>query len=179
MLRSLRLHAVGYGLLTKIPGTHAPRMPGTLSPPPTSKETTSKRSRQALPHMRHARAVMHIGIANLRWRENVPGIPDAYATHNFSYLVRGQLLGLLYWSSIFHSSLQLTWRLATRGFHLWVGSVKLAGHSPFAIRHSMANVKSVTFDVWSYLAIQIQLFIFWRGKGHDAFFRRATLFCAK
>ena len=40
----------------------------------------------------------------------------------------------------------------------------------FAIRHSMANVKSLTFDVWSYLAIQIQLFIFWRGRGHDAFF---------
>ena len=59
------------------------------------------------------------------------------------------------------------------------GSVKLAGHSPFAIRHSMANVKSLTFDVWSYLAIKIQLFIFWRGRGHDGFFRRATLFCAK
>ena len=49
----------------------------------------------------------------------------------------------------------------------------------FAIRHSMANVKSLTFDVWSYLAIKIQLFIFWRGRGHDGFFRRATLFCAK
>ena len=60
-----------------------------------------------------------------------------------------------------------------------LGSVKLAGHSPFAIRHSMANVKSLTFDVWSYLAIQIQLFIFWRGKGHAEFFWRATSFCAK
>ena len=54
--------------------------------------------------------------------------------------------------------------------HPIYGSVKLAGHSPFAIRHSMANVKSLTFDVWSNLAIQIQLFIFLRGRGHDAFF---------
>ena len=32
---------------------------------------------------------MHVGIANPRWRENVPGIPGACATGNFAYLVRG------------------------------------------------------------------------------------------
>ena len=45
--------------------------------------------------MRHARAVMHAGIANYRFPlksaagENVPGIPGACATCNFTYLVRG------------------------------------------------------------------------------------------
>ena len=46
---------------------HAPGMPGTFSPPPTSKETASYRSRHASRHVRNARAVMHVGIAN-PWR---------------------------------------------------------------------------------------------------------------
>ena len=36
--------------------------------PPTSKETASYRSRHASRHVRDARAVMHVGIAYLRWR---------------------------------------------------------------------------------------------------------------
>ena len=40
-------------------------------------------------HVRHARVVMHVGIANPRCGENVPGIPGACATRNFPYLVRG------------------------------------------------------------------------------------------
>ena len=57
--------------------------------------TAGKRSRHASRHVRHARAVMHAGIANLRYPlksaagENVPGIPGACATCNFTYLVRG------------------------------------------------------------------------------------------
>ena len=47
---------------------HAPGMPGTFSPPPTSKETASLRSQHASWHVRHARAVMHVGISNPRWR---------------------------------------------------------------------------------------------------------------
>ena len=43
--------------------------------------------------MRHARAVMHVGIANPRWRENLPGIPAACATRNFTYLAIGPLAG--------------------------------------------------------------------------------------
>ena len=42
---------------------HAPGMPGAFSPPPTSKESASYRSRRASRHVRHARAVMHSGIA--------------------------------------------------------------------------------------------------------------------
>ena len=57
--------------------------------------TAGKRSRHASRHVRHARAVMHVGIANQRFPlksaagENVPGIPGACATCNFPYLVRG------------------------------------------------------------------------------------------
>ena len=52
----------------KLRVAYAPGMPGTFSPPPTSKETTCELSRHASRHVRHARAVMHIGIANPRWR---------------------------------------------------------------------------------------------------------------
>ena len=57
--------------------------------------TAGKRSRHASRHVRDARAVMHAGIANQRFPlksavgENVPGIPGACATCNFTYLVRG------------------------------------------------------------------------------------------
>ena len=68
---------------------NAPRMTGTFSLPPTSKETASYRSRHASGYVRHERVVMHVGIADPRWRENVPGIPGAYATRNFAYLVSG------------------------------------------------------------------------------------------
>ena len=52
----------------KLQVTHAPGMRGTFSPPPTSKEPASLRSRHASRHVRNARAVMHFGIANPRWR---------------------------------------------------------------------------------------------------------------
>ena len=41
---------------------------GNVFPPPTSRETASLRARHASRHMRHARDLMHVGIANLRWR---------------------------------------------------------------------------------------------------------------
>ena len=47
---------------------HAPGMSGTFSTPPTSQEIASYRYRHASRHVRHARAVMHVGIANPRWR---------------------------------------------------------------------------------------------------------------
>ena len=37
----------------------------------------------------HARAVMHVGIANPGGGENVPGIPGACETRNITYLARG------------------------------------------------------------------------------------------
>ena len=64
-------HAIGYGHLTRYANlrvAHAPRTPGTFSPPPTSEETASQRSRHASRHGRHANAMMHVGIAKPRWR---------------------------------------------------------------------------------------------------------------
>ena len=57
--------------------------------------TAVKQSRHASRHVRDARAVMHAGIANSRFPlnsaagENVPGIPGACVTRNFTYLVWG------------------------------------------------------------------------------------------
>ena len=65
---------------------HAPGMPGTFSPPPTSKETANWLSRYASRHVRYARAVMHVGMLTHGGGENVP---VACATRNFAYLVRG------------------------------------------------------------------------------------------
>ena len=50
----------------KLRVAHAPGMTGTFSPPPTSKETPSLLSRYASRHVRHTRAVMHVGIVNPR-----------------------------------------------------------------------------------------------------------------
>ena len=47
---------------------HAPGMTRTFSPPPTSKETASYPSQHASRHVRDANTVMHVGIANPRWR---------------------------------------------------------------------------------------------------------------
>ena len=61
----------GNGPLTryvKLRVVHAPGMPGTFSPSPNSKGTDNKRSRNASRHVRHARAVMQVGIANPWWR---------------------------------------------------------------------------------------------------------------
>ena len=41
---------------------------------------------------------MYVGIANPRWRENVPGIPGACKTHNSTYLVRGLFMEGDFWS---------------------------------------------------------------------------------
>ena len=60
-----------------------------FSPPPTSKETASKRSRHASRHVRHARAVMHVGIAYPRWRGKRSRHSRRMRTRNYTYLVRG------------------------------------------------------------------------------------------
>ena len=73
----------------KLRVAHAPRMPGTFSPP----------LRVSDPDMHHGTCVTRVpwcmpesltsGFVWSRWRENVPGISVACATHNFTYLVRG------------------------------------------------------------------------------------------
>ena len=58
-------------------------------PPPISKETASKRSWHASRHVRHARAVMHVEIAYLRWRGKRSRHSRRMRTRNIAYLVRG------------------------------------------------------------------------------------------
>ena len=62
-------------------------MPGTFSPTPTSKETTIKRSRHASRHVRPARAVMHVGIANPRGKH----FRHSQRMHNPQFYVSGKM----------------------------------------------------------------------------------------
>ena len=61
-------------------------------PRPTSKETASKRSRHASRHVRHTRAVMHVGIAYPRWRGKRSRHSRRMRTRKFTYLSRGPLV---------------------------------------------------------------------------------------
>ena len=81
----------------KLRVAHAPGMPGTFSPPPTS-----RKSQVSDPGMHHGTCVTYVpwcmsGSLNRCSGENVPGIPSACATRNFTYLVRGPLF---WWSDI-------------------------------------------------------------------------------
>ena len=59
-----------------------------------SNETTSKRSKHAARHVRHARAVMHVGIAYPRWRGKCSRYSGCMRTRNFMYLARGPCQGV-------------------------------------------------------------------------------------
>ena len=68
---------------------HSPGMPGTFSRPPTSKKLLVSN-----PDMHHITCVTHVpwctsGSLTPHGGENVPGIPGACATPNFTYLARG------------------------------------------------------------------------------------------
>ena len=68
----------------KLRVAHAPGMPGTFSPPP----------RVSNPDMHVPWCIpgsFNSGFLCIRWWGNVPGIPGACATRNFTYLVRGPL----------------------------------------------------------------------------------------
>ena len=69
---------------------HAPGMPGTFSPPPTSRVIASYRSRRASRHVRDARAVMHVGIDNPRWRGKCPR--HSWRMRNPQFCVSGKML---------------------------------------------------------------------------------------
>ena len=73
----------------KLRVAHAPGMPGTFSLPSTSKETAIERSWHASRHVCHACAVMHVGIANPRWRGKRYRYSQRMRNRNFTYLVRG------------------------------------------------------------------------------------------
>ena len=63
-------------------------MPGTFSPQPTWKEYASSRSRHASRHVRHVRAVMHVGIANPLWRGKRSR--HSRRMHNLQFYVSGK-----------------------------------------------------------------------------------------
>ena len=65
------------------------RVAHALGMPPTSKETASLRPWHASRHVRHARAVMHVGIAYPRWRGKRSQHSRRMRSRNFTYLVRG------------------------------------------------------------------------------------------
>ena len=89
----LSIHTYTHGPLTryvKLWVAHAPGMPRTFSPTPISKEITNKWSRHASRHVRHARAVMHAGIANPRWRgKRSRHYTGAWTTRSLTYLAWG------------------------------------------------------------------------------------------
>ena len=70
--RNMAIHHGPLSRSVKLRVAHAPRIPGTFPPPPTSKETASYRSRHESRHVHHARAVMHVGIDYPRWRGKRP-----------------------------------------------------------------------------------------------------------
>ena len=86
--------------------SHATGIPGTFSPPPSVSD----------PDMHHGTCVTHVPwfipgslTGSFLWsrgRENVPGIPGACATRNFTYLVRGPykdivIIYVLSWDRLF------------------------------------------------------------------------------
>ena len=93
---------------------HAPAMPGTFSPTPRASDSD----------MHHGTCVTHVpwsmpgsltnGFLWRQWRENVPGIPGACATHNLAYLVRGPWT-LLFgpWEHYYHQTSNISWTLGT------------------------------------------------------------------
>ena len=67
----------------KLQVAHAPGMPGTSPPPPPP------------PISHDARAVMHVGIAYLRWRGKRSRHSRRMHTRNFAYLARGPLIKVM------------------------------------------------------------------------------------
>ena len=70
---------------------HTPGMPGT-----SSRHRLQRKPLVSDPGMHHGTCVTHVpwcmlGSLTRGGGENVPGIPGAYATHNFTYLARGPL----------------------------------------------------------------------------------------
>ena len=123
--------------------------------------TAGKRSRHASRHVRHARAVIHAGIANLRFPlksaagENVPGIPGACATCNFTYLVRGPCRQIARVVSI------LWWRHQMETFSALLAIC--AGNSPGTGEFLTQRPVTQSFDVFFDLRLNKRLSKQWWG----------------
>ena len=80
---------------------HAPGMPETF--PPTT--DLKRKPLVSDPDMHHGTCVTHVpwcmsGSLTRGGEENVPSIPGACATHNFTYLARGPLLTSVQWTCV-------------------------------------------------------------------------------
>ena len=62
---------------------------------------------------------MHVGIANPRWRENVPGIPGACATHKFTYRARGPCIEVL-WETHRRFIVDYQWSIYIILYSIWL-----------------------------------------------------------
>ena len=102
----------------KLRVTHALGMTGRFSRAPTSKETTSYRSRLASRLVRHARAVMHVGIANPRWQGKRSRHSRRMRNPQFTYLVRGlSSTGQGRWQTVW--GLDLSFRIKLDNMLYW------------------------------------------------------------
>ena len=88
----------------KLRVAHAPGMPGTFYPPPTLKETTSKRYQHVWRHVRPTHAMVHVGIASLWWRgkrsqlSRRVGNPKFYASGKRPMVWCAKLQGMNYYA---------------------------------------------------------------------------------
>ena len=102
-------YKAAHGPLTryvKLQVAHAPGMPGTFSPAADFKGYR-KLAIPACITARDARAVMHVGIAYLRWRGKRSRHSRRMRTRNFAYLARGPWPSLFPWSGY-------SWHLFTK-----------------------------------------------------------------
>ena len=106
----------------KLRVAHAPVLPGTIFPPPTSQKPLVSD-----PGMHHATYVTHVlwcmsGSQTRAGRENVPGIPGPCATRKFTYLVRGpyQACWSTHWifSNHVNDKINMSLSSTTTGFKL-------------------------------------------------------------
>ena len=77
----------------KLQVAHAPGMPGTFSPAADFKGNRKLAIPTCITAVRDARAVMHVGIAHLRWRGKRSRHSRRMRTCNFAYLARGPCRG--------------------------------------------------------------------------------------
>ena len=88
-LRTLNLKHGPLAKYVKMWVAHAPRMPGTYSPPPRSSDPDMHRG-TCVPHVqRYMLGSLTNGFLWNRLRENFLGLTSECANRNFTYLVRG------------------------------------------------------------------------------------------
>ena len=105
-------------------------------PPPISKETASWRSRHASRHVRDARAVMHVGIAHLRWRGKRSRHSRRMRTRNFTYLARGPWWLCNHWQYKRHHAI-----LTIRGARLMWNIMKRDSDAATPLHLSISGIK--------------------------------------